>query len=278
MTGACLAPAVAGGMHVWVSGDGPPVLLLHGLASSHRTWDLLEPYLEGFRLIRPDLPGHGASAAADRPYDFARMTSSLLSVLDVLEIGTASVVGHSWGAAVALDLAVTAPDRIDRLIMLDGGYMDFRALGLSREQTKERMDPASASLTEAAFLAGLERYYGAAWRPEFGPVMLAHLQSRGELVRPALAYGDHISIVDAMWEQDLTDLYRRLARPALMVLADEPGPAAVDWDRLRGEIVQRFQTLSPSLRVERLPGAIHDVHMQMPEAVGLAIRRFLTRG
>ena len=107
-----------GTVHVREDGpaDGPPVVLIHGFCGSMRWYDLVVPALTGqFRVLRVDLLGHGATGgpAADAPLQ-ARVVEAVLAARDVTG---ATVVGHSFGADVAVELAERS-DRIDRLIIV----------------------------------------------------------------------------------------------------------------------------------------------------------------
>jgi pimeloyl-ACP methyl ester carboxylesterase len=112
--------------HVVDEGAGQPVLLLHGFPDSSALWRHQVPALvaAGHRVIAPDLRGFGES---DRPegvasYAMPVLVSDVLGILDALELPTAGVVGHDWGAGLAWTLAGVAPERVDRLVALSVGY------------------------------------------------------------------------------------------------------------------------------------------------------------
>jgi len=114
------------GIEYEVTGQGPPVMLLHGFPDSGRLWRHQVPALAGagFRVIVPDLRGYGRS---DKPqaveaYSMAFLAADVLAVLADLEIARAHVVGHDWGAALAWGLAALAPDRVDHLAVLSVGH------------------------------------------------------------------------------------------------------------------------------------------------------------
>ena len=106
---------------VWTAGpdDGEPVVLLHGFPQSAAGWALVAPSLidAGLRVIAPNQRGYSSGA---RPTDVSDYTTDALvddvvGLLDALEIDSAHVVGHDWGAAVAWPLAVAHPDRVRTL-------------------------------------------------------------------------------------------------------------------------------------------------------------------
>lgn len=109
------------------TGQGKPVVLLHGMAASLRDWDWLAPSLDqaGFRAIRVDLLGHGDSSHPDNPADFDLKAIYLafenwLESLDLQE--PAHLVGHSLGGYLALRYALRYPDRVQSLALISPLY------------------------------------------------------------------------------------------------------------------------------------------------------------
>ncbi len=99
---------------------GPPLLLLHGGASSAATWARFTPELvaAGFRVVAPDLRGHGDSARTPE-YPLSGLRDDLLDLLDALEIKDFTLVGHSLGGYLASLVAQARPDRVTRLVLED---------------------------------------------------------------------------------------------------------------------------------------------------------------
>jgi len=97
---------------------GDPVLLIHAFASQSGTWDVTAHALarRGFRVIAPDLRGHGQSARAPS-YSLEEFDQDLSALIDALGLGTFHVIGHSLGGYLALKLATRQPERIRRLII-----------------------------------------------------------------------------------------------------------------------------------------------------------------
>ncbi len=103
-------------------GDGPPILLIHGITSSSRTWKRVMPRLaETHTVIAPDLLGHGRSAKPQGDYSLGAYASGIRDLLVALEIPRATVVGHSLGGGVAMQFAYQFPERIGRMVLIDSG-------------------------------------------------------------------------------------------------------------------------------------------------------------
>ena len=116
------------------SGDGVPVLLLHGFGADLNSWMFTQPALaEGRRTFALDLPGHGGSSKDVGAGDAARFTDAVEAALAALEIERVHLVGHSMGGAVAVSLAARRPERVATLTLIapaglgpeiNGGFID----------------------------------------------------------------------------------------------------------------------------------------------------------
>ena len=105
------------------SGDGTPVLLLHGVPQTSSVWRDVAPALaQRRRVLAPDLPGLGGSAYSG-PYDVASVVAQLVALLDAEVPGQrVDVVGHDWGGSIALGLAGQHPDRVRALVVANAPY------------------------------------------------------------------------------------------------------------------------------------------------------------
>jgi pimeloyl-ACP methyl ester carboxylesterase len=105
--------------------DGPPLVLLHGLAGSDAWWRRNMPALAGaFRVTAIDLPGFGSSHP-DARLILDEAPSQVAALLDELGIERAHVMGHSMGGLVAGGLAADHPERVDRLVLVDAGFLSL---------------------------------------------------------------------------------------------------------------------------------------------------------
>src|SRR5436305_11878549 len=98
------------------------LLLLHGLASSLHIWDFVAPVLasHGYSVIALDQRGHGQSAQPETGYDFATIVADDVAIMQQLGLARYAIVGHSWGANVALQYATMYPAEVCALVLVDG--------------------------------------------------------------------------------------------------------------------------------------------------------------
>ncbi len=103
-----------------ITGDGPPLALIHGLGAGTRSWNSqLSHFAANYRVMRFDLRGHGQSAHPPGPYSIALLADDTAKLLNALGIAPAHIVGLSLGGMVALQLALDAPDLVRSLVVVN---------------------------------------------------------------------------------------------------------------------------------------------------------------
>src|SRR4029453_7765057 len=109
------------------AGEGPLLVMIHGIAGSSGTWGPVMPLLaERYTVIAPDLLGHGESAKPRGDYSLGAYASGVRDLLAVLGHERVTVVGHSLGGGIAMQFAYQFPERVERLVLVSSG-------GLGRE-------------------------------------------------------------------------------------------------------------------------------------------------
>lgn len=158
-------PAPGVSIDYFAAGDGRPLVLVHGITESRRTWDpLVAPLIAaGYRLISVDLRGHGASSKA-APYDLTTMAGDLAAVLAEEGADDALLIGHSLGGAVVSAYAAGGPCRavinVDQPMALSGFKQVLSGLEPMLKGTAEQFQSAISAIFEqmAGPLEGAERW------------------------------------------------------------------------------------------------------------------------
>lgn len=275
-------PPVAGGLDVdlpgrdvrlratrWPgSGAGPatPVLLLHGLASTRRIWDLVVPGLTGLPVLALDQRGHGDSDRPTGPYDADTVVADALTALDAVGLSRVVVAGHSWGAWTALRLAARAPERVLAVVCVDGGTLRMRDLAVTREQVREQLTPPRIALPldelRALISQGPLQPW---WSPAVERAVLSIFAIGDDgLARARLPFESHMKIVDDLIDADLETLLPSVRCPAWLVSCSP--------DAARADALERTAAALPSARALRWDGAVHDVPLQWPSLVAGVVR------
>ncbi len=156
--------------HVQVMGAGPVLLLLHGTGSANHSWRDLAPLLaQNFRVIAPDLPGHGASIVDNGArLSLTGMVADLESLLTALGVAPSVLVGHSAGAAIAVRMAAAGRVPVRTVISLNGALLPFGGV------VAHLFSPAAKLLARGSWMA---RAF--AWRARRPSVLARLLDSTG---------------------------------------------------------------------------------------------------
>jgi pimeloyl-ACP methyl ester carboxylesterase len=135
-----------------MAGEGPTILLIHGITSSSETWDRVFDLLaRDHTVIAPDLIGHGESAKPRGDYSMGAYASGLRDLCAALDVDSATFVGHSLGGGIAMQLAYQFPERCERLVLVSSGGLGPDVSVLLRAATL----PGSEYVIPLLFKAGL---------------------------------------------------------------------------------------------------------------------------
>jgi pimeloyl-ACP methyl ester carboxylesterase len=230
-------------------GDGPPVLLLHGLAGHAREWDSTAAWLaSSHRALAPEARGHGHSERRPRDISPEAFVLDAELWLERLASAPAIVVGHSLGGITALLLAARRPEFVRGLVVAEATPDEdpegaaavgrwFASWPLPFPSGAEaRVFFGGDTLRARAWCAGLEERAGGLWPAFEADVLLAALAEAG-----ARSY----------WEE-----WTGVRCPALVVRAARGAP---------GEQAERMAELLPGARLAEIADAGHDLHLDQPE-------------
>jgi 3-oxoadipate enol-lactonase len=240
-------------VHYEVTGpaDAPPLVLSNSLGADLRMWDpQAEALAERFRLVRYDTRGHGGSPVPDGPYSIDHVGQDALALLDHLEIERAHWAGLSLGGMTGMWLAINAPERLDRLVLL----CTSAQLG-PPETWRERAETVRAQGTEAVADAGIGRWLTERFRAEH-PDTAAWLR---EMIAatPDSGYAACCAVIEHM---DLTPGLAGISAPTLIIAgAQDPTTPPEHGERIAAAV--------PDARLEVLDPAAHLANVEQPEAV-----------
>jgi 3-oxoadipate enol-lactonase len=246
-------------VHVRVDGpaEAPALLLLHSLGTSLHVWDAQADALAtAFRVIRPDMRGHGLTSVTAGPYSLHGLAGDALAVLDALGIGRAHVAGLSIGGAIAQALAARAPERVLSLILCDTA-MTFPPESAWRER---------AALVRAQGMAPLVAPVLSRWVTED-----FQGDPAAEGLRAMLRRTDpegYAGAAEALAVADLTEGTRALRLPTLVLVGEHDVATPPAAARALADAI-------PGAALTVLAGAAHIPTMQVPAAVTAAMGGFL---
>lgn len=257
-------------------GQGPTLILIHGFGGSMWQWEYQSTALaRDFRVVTLDLLGSGFSDKPDLEYRPEEVLRYVRGFMDALGIDRATLIGNSMGAGVALGMALTQPDRVDRLVLisgLPGNVKDKLASPLIRRAVDSSIPTwlvrlanwfAGSSATER-ILKEIVYDHGL-----LTPAVLDRSNRNRRapnFIGPVLALGQTLPL----WEADYAPRLGNVRVPTLILWGEEDKvfPVAVG---------RELAALLPQAKFTAIPKAGHIPQWERPEEVNRAILSFLTR-
>lgn len=250
-------------------GDGPPLLLLHGLAGLE--WGRFHERLAaGHRVVAPRTPGFGGSTGTEELADLHDLIYFYLDLLDALDVSGLPVVGHSFGGMIAAELAAVQPERFSRVVLV-------APLGLW-DAAHPVLDIFSASPVELAEAMYFERESEAARAvaavPEVRTAEIDPSTDEGQAVidfylERAKSMSTAAKYLWPIPNKGLDKRLHRVSAPTLLIWGEKDGicpPAYAD----------DFRAALPDARLSMVPEAAHMVQDEQPDAVADLIDAFLS--
>ena len=263
-------------------GHGPEttVLALHGLASSCHWYDIVIPYLrDSYRCIALEQRGHGQTDQPPTGYDWQSVATDFVEALDRLGLERAAVMGHSWGGYVALSVAAKYPERVSRLMLIDGGFMDWtRWPGASWEWFKRVLRPRDVSGTREDFLNKLREQLSECWSDRLESIVMTMVRVEPDgTVRDILQPSNHAQVLDALWNEPPSTMFSQVHCPTLIVPAGpRQGQEDTEFSRMRREMTEAAHAAIRDSRVEWIPETMHDIGYHKPQELAQTLLAFLS--
>lgn len=260
------------GIEYEVSGEGTPVVLLHGFPDSGRLWRNQVPMLveAGFKVIVPDLRGYGQSdkpAAADA-YRLDLLVGDVVAVIEAAGAERAHVVGHDWGASVAWATALMAADHVDHLVTMSVGHpATFFADGFVQHEKSWYMLLFQFKGTAEQWLSDNDWANLRAWghHPDSDAV-IAELETNGSLTPGLNYYRANVSP-------------ERFLAPALELPPIQAPTMGIwssgDFALSEGQMQRSASNVAGPWRYERLDGPGHWMQLEAADEVGRLLIDFL---
>ncbi|HET6815701.1 MAG TPA: alpha/beta hydrolase [Mycobacteriales bacterium] len=253
-------------------GSGTPVVLLHGLSSQRRFWNLVVPSLAGLPVLALDQRGHGGSDRPAEGYDVGDAAGDLAAAFDAIGWSRAVVVGHSWGGAVAASFAAAHPERVLSVVCIDGGFTSPPP-DADLDIARKRLEPPRLAMPPEELEAMLRQHAPTAWSAEVAAAVLPIFAVGDDgLARARLPFDTHMQIVDGMLRYDAPATLEQVRCPLWLVSCEPPGGEPEVWSRAKHEALDRLSSALPNVRALRWGGAVHDVPLQWPALVAGLVR------
>jgi 2-succinyl-6-hydroxy-2,4-cyclohexadiene-1-carboxylate synthase len=252
-------------VHEW--GSGEPLLLLHGFTGDGGSFCTRLPHLANrYRLIAPDLLGHGAtdSPADPAPYRMESAIAHLSALLDRMGIGSCAVLGYSMGGRLALGFSVYHPTRVSALIL------ESSSAGLATPSERQARIMSDEALATRIITGGIANFVD-----EWEALPLWHTQSpaikrdlrESRLKNNPLGLANSLRGMGTGAQPYLGDKLGELPMPVLLIT----GTGDEKFTQIAHTLAQKIPHATHTI----IPHAGHAVHLDAPEAYQTAIMTFL---
>lgn len=245
------------------AGDGRPLLLLHGAVSDSRVWRLaVESFADEFTVVAWDAPGCGRSSDLAPGARMADYADCLAGLIGAIGLAPFDVVGHSWGATLALELCLRHRALVRRLVLV-GGYAGW-AGSLPADEVARRL--AFARSTADTVESG-------AWDPTsmpglFSAVMPADHAAELAAIMAEIRAPATRAMAEALAGSDLRGVLGDITAPTLLLHGDADERSAL-------HVAHDLQQAMPDATLTLLPGLGHECYLEDPGGFDAAVRDFL---
>jgi pimeloyl-ACP methyl ester carboxylesterase len=239
-------------------GRGPPLVFVHGAAEDGRVWrPQLAALADEFTVVAWDEPGAGRSSDVPADFGLADYASCLAAVIEAVGLGPAHVAGLSWGSTVVQELYRHHPGLVSTLILI-GAFAGWKG-SLPAEDVAARVEGVRQMLDAEPFDPTLPGLFAGEPPAEFVPL----LEEIAADVRPESLRTQ----LFLMAEADQRDLLPRITVPTLLIWGELDARSPLS-------VARQFQETIPETELVVIPGAGHVSHLERPEQVNDAVRKF----
>jgi pimeloyl-ACP methyl ester carboxylesterase len=251
-------------------GEGPPLLLVHGLSGRWQNWlENIPHFTRTHRVVAVDLPGFGASPMPREPISISAYAHFLEGLCDALSIDAAAVVGNSMGGHIASELAIRSPQRVERLMLVS-------AAGISAEQLQRNAVMTGGRVVAALMTQSAARHERMARRPGLRRIALSFVVRHADRLSAPLAHElmegagkpGFLPALEAVITHRISERLPQIACPTFVVWGEDDYVIPVRDAR-------RFAELIPNVRVEILPDTGHVAMLERPATFNALLEAFL---
>ena len=270
------------------AGDEIPLVMLHGLGATSAIWRLVAPYLCRHHLVVAfDLRGHGQSDTPESGYDFTTVVEDVVHAMAGLGLGKIALIGHGWGARVALVLAARHPALVSHLVLVDCPLVEPKHWpGMTRTRFMRQKPALEMYTSRAAFLAATQDEMSDFWSPAIEAIFLTFVRELPDgTIEERLRPEQQQQIRQSLWEEHALPYYGKVRCSVLLIPAAAPPlpggqppeklENAVEFAAAKGYMAVQVARIIPNCTVLWMPDTAHDIQLHRPQRLAAAIASFV---
>ena len=249
-------------------GAGPAVVLAHGTACDSNDWNLQLPAFESrFRVLAPDLRGHGLSSSPQSSYSSHQDAEDLAALAKQLGVTAAVVLGHSTGGQCAVSLAVQHPQLVRAVIAVDPSY---GADPVIRDVVRQRLDALEIDTVHDAVRESFVSFYTESSPPYLRLWHARRLQGIEPSVLRACQRDRTLANDQFFFRPETEAMLRKIGCPVLTIRRADSAvlPESADWDRARCS--------HPYSAAITWPAAGHWLHQERPDEFNTTVTNWIS--
>ena len=252
----------------------PVLVCLHGMTGDSRSfWELKNHLMEDFDLILLDLPGHGDTdpLPSEEDYHFTSLSKRIFELIQTRTHENFYIMGHSWGADLALHIAKEFPDRIEGLVLIDGGYVFPEMVeGLTKEKAlsdwANYIDSCQYN-SWGEIVNVYEAYTTRPWDKTLDSIISTNFKKVDDHYVLKADRQSLLAIIKAFYLEPCSTTYQYIECPVLLFHSTVP---ANDLPRQKG--IEKIRNDLKKVTVTGIENTRHNIHWDCPERVAAEIR------
>ncbi len=273
--------------HEWGDKESTTIICLHGLGSTGMSFiELGELFKDKYHIISVDLPGHGGT---NNIYNLDQLLRWLKESINSITTANYYLLGHSLGGWIALHYAATHPDKVNGVILLDGGYhqtsfiheyylnLDKEKLGFTPSTSIEEDLGSCEKFYKEHTFSSLEEYLNFGkegslrWNENLERASLDTVVEDGGIFRFKIDVDAAKTYIKMMYDYPTEGIYQSLDMPILLLRSNEI--VSWHWDEIRCILCERFKKMTNAEVIT--VKASHNVHWDRPKEVLKLVREWI---
>ena len=265
-------------VYEWGSQRNPTILLLHGLTNNALGFNEIADHLQDqYHLFSIDLPGHGETKSfnEEKKYSFQFLTEWLEKVRCELSDQRVFLIGHSWGAALALHYSSRFSERIKGVVMIDGGYLHFDED--SSHPLEELLEQMSQWVSES-YYSSIEGYEEkkkgeiGRWNKALEQMVQRDMMKVPGGIAMRASEKTVRAIVKSLYHEPCREIYKQIHAPTFLIRPTLPE----EEEAIRNqEAIKMQKELGKECQISVIPETSHVLHWQKPEETIKMIKPWL---
>lgn len=263
-------------IYQWGDSQNPTLIFLHGLGSTGLALGELAKHLPEYHIVAFDLPGHGYAKALEeeRAYYPSNLIVDIEGKINQ-HLGNEShyLIGHSFGADLTLQYAAKYPEQIKGIILLDGGYLSPKDLGMTLENELQDIEKFCNEVrfpTWDVFFES-EKEELSRWSEELEEASRAQVKEQDGEIRLTISTFTAQSMIKGIYMEPVTDIVEPVHCPSLLIRATKP----VELESTRRKSIQTLRSRMRNVDIKPIADAGHDIFREAPKDVAEKIRAWL---